>query len=359
MPCWAVIKETRGAVAVTVAILLVVLLGFAALALDISNAMVARNELQNAADAAALAGVRQIGLIYAALPPGTPYTGYVLSDSTPVITAATGVGFQNEARRVALTINTADIVIGVWNSTSRTLTPGNVGPTAVRVTARRDPSANGPVATWLAGLLGINSMNVSAMGTAALTGTGVLQPGEANAPFGLDETIFMNPNYCGTPIQFYPTNNPPTGCAGWHTFDRNPPNANTERQIIQGLTPNPPTYTTPQITAGQTPLEYVGGNLATNLSDLQNLFNAKKVPDNSVPSGYCWNVKIPVYPNQNCSNPNTSMMTIGFASACVWEVQAPPVGQVINAKVTCGEVTQGQGGGGSFGMLGSIPGLVE
>lgn len=359
MPRWAVIKETRGAVAVTVAILLVVLLGFAALAIDISNAMIARNELQNAADASALAAVRQLGLIYAGLPPGTPYTGYVLSDPTPVLTAATGVGLQNEARQVALTINTADIVIGVWNSTSRTLTPGNVGATAVRVTARRDPSANGPVATWLAGLLGINSMNVAAMGTAALTGTGVLLPGEANAPFGLDELIFTNPSFCGTPIQFYPTNNPPTGCAGWHTFDQNPPNANTERQIIQGLTPNPPTYTTPGITAGQTPLEYIGGNLATNLSDLQNLYLSKRVPDPSSPNGWCWNVKIPVYPNQSCSNPTTSMMTIGFASACVWEVQAPPVGQVINAMVTCGQVTQGQGGGGSFGMLGSIPGLVE
>ena len=67
-------KDTRGAVAVTVAIMLVVLLSFGALALDISNAMIARNELQNVADASALAGARQLGVIYAALPQGTPYT---------------------------------------------------------------------------------------------------------------------------------------------------------------------------------------------------------------------------------------------------------------------------------------------
>ena len=352
-------KDTRGAVAVTVSLVLVVLLGFGALALDISNAMIARNELQNVADASALAGARQLGLIYAALPPTTPYTGYVLSDPSAVTTAVTSVASVNQARQVLISINAADVEIGVWNSTSRTLAPGNVGATGVRVTARREAGTNGPVATWLAGILNINSMNVRATATAALTGTGVLQPGEANAPFGLDQEIFNNPAYCGTPIQFYPTNNPPQGCAGWHTFTESPPNANRNRQIINGLAASPPTYTSPQIQAGVTSLEYIGGNLATNLPDLQALYMAKRVPDATSPNGWCWNVKVPVYPDSDCANPNTLMMTIGFASACVWEVQAPPVGQVINARVTCGQVTQGQGGGGSFGTLGAIPGLVE
>ena len=353
-----VIKDTRGAVAVIVAIMSVVLLSFGALALDISNAMIARNELQNVADASALAGVRQLGVIYQALPPGTPYTTYVLSDPSAVVNAATTVALANQARQVAVSLNPADIVIGVWNSGPRTLTPGTVGATGVQVTARRDGGANGPVATWLAGIMGINSMNVVAMATAALTGTGILLPGEANAPFGLDELIFNNPAYCGTPIQFYPTNNPPSGCAGWQTFLESPPNANTERQIVQGLTPNPPTYPTPQITAGQTSLEYIGGNVASVFPSLINLFNAKKVPDASSPSGFCWNVTIPVYANNACANPNTPMMTIGFASACVWQVQGVPT-QQIDARITCGEVTNGGGGGGSFGTLGSIPGLVE
>jgi Flp pilus assembly protein TadG len=354
-------QDTRGVVAVTVAIVIVVLLSFGALALDISNAMIARNELQNVADASALAGARQLGVIYAALPQGTPYTSYVLSDASAVVNATTAVALANQARQVNISLNAADIVIGVWNSGPRTLTPGNVGATGVRVTARRDGGANGPVATWLAGIMGINSMNVVATATAALTGTGVLLPGEGNAPFGLDELIFNNPAYCGTPIQFYPTNNPPSGCAGWHTFDQSPPNANTERQIVQGLTPNPPTYTTPQMTAGQTSVEFIGGNVATVFGDLVNLFNAKKVPDTSSPpspTGFCWNVKIPVYPNQNCANPNTALMIIGFASACVWQVQDVPTKQ-IDARVTCGQVTNGSGGGGNFGTLGAIPGLVE
>ena len=353
-----VMQDTRGAVAVIVAIMVVVLLSFGALALDISNAMIARNELQNVADASALAGARQLGVIYAALPQGTPYTTYVLNP-TVVETVATAVAAANRAREVAsVVILPADIVIGVWNPGPRTLTPGNVGATGVRVTAHRDASANGAVATWLAGIMGITSMNVVATGTAALTGTGVLLPGEANAPFGFDQVFFNNPAFCNAPIQFYPTT---TSCAGWHTFLENPPNANTERQIVQGLTPNPPTYVTPQINSGQTSLEFIGGNMASVFPSLLNLFNAKKVPDANSPSGFCWNVTVPVYATGNtstCSNPNGNYLIVGAATACVWNVQGVP-SQQINATVTCGEVTGGQGGGGNFGTLGAIPGLVE
>ena len=48
----------RGVTAILVALLLVVLVGFTALAIDIGHLVLARNELQNAADAGALAGAR-------------------------------------------------------------------------------------------------------------------------------------------------------------------------------------------------------------------------------------------------------------------------------------------------------------
>lgn len=51
-----ILSNHRGAVAIVVALSLVVLLGFGAFAIDFGNAYVVKNELQNAADAAALAG---------------------------------------------------------------------------------------------------------------------------------------------------------------------------------------------------------------------------------------------------------------------------------------------------------------
>ena len=56
------VSDQRGFVAVTVALLLVGLLSFGALALDISSLFVVRNELQNAADAGALAAARVLYL---------------------------------------------------------------------------------------------------------------------------------------------------------------------------------------------------------------------------------------------------------------------------------------------------------
>jgi Flp pilus assembly protein TadG len=48
------LKNKRGAVAVIVAILLAVLIGFTALSVDVGHLYVVHNELQNAADAGAL-----------------------------------------------------------------------------------------------------------------------------------------------------------------------------------------------------------------------------------------------------------------------------------------------------------------
>ena len=56
------VSQERGIVAVTVAILLAGLLAFGALALDVSTLFVVRNELQNAADAGALAATRVLYL---------------------------------------------------------------------------------------------------------------------------------------------------------------------------------------------------------------------------------------------------------------------------------------------------------
>lgn len=52
------LQDDRGAVAVTVAILMVVLVGFTALAVDVGYMLTIRRQLQTAADAAALAGCR-------------------------------------------------------------------------------------------------------------------------------------------------------------------------------------------------------------------------------------------------------------------------------------------------------------
>jgi hypothetical protein len=83
---------------------------------------------------------------------------------------------------------------------------------------------------------------------------------------------------------------------------------------------------------------------------LINLYNAKKVPDASSPSGFCWNVTVPVYANNACANPNTPMT---FASACMW--------RAFSADRCQDCLWRGHEWGRRriFGTLGSIPGLVD
>jgi Flp pilus assembly protein TadG len=59
--------DQRGATAVTVVLFTAVMVMFAAFAIDIGHALVTKNELQNAADSAALAAGRQLGLTYLAM----------------------------------------------------------------------------------------------------------------------------------------------------------------------------------------------------------------------------------------------------------------------------------------------------
>ncbi len=64
---FARLNNQKGTVVVVVALVLLLLIGFAALALDVGHMMVKRNELQNVADSAALAATGKLGSIYKSL----------------------------------------------------------------------------------------------------------------------------------------------------------------------------------------------------------------------------------------------------------------------------------------------------
>jgi Flp pilus assembly protein TadG len=346
----ALTSNDRGAVAVMIAITLPVLLGFAALSIDIGQALVARNELQDVADAGALAGARRLGTIYQGLSPAQQVS-YTMTDPVPVYSDVQNVASQNYGAGRSITVNVGDISIGQWNATNKTLTVTSTNPDAVRVTARLDGTTNGPVSTFLANIMGISSVDVRATATAALTGTGTTNPGDLQTPFGISEFRFNDPAYCNAPIRFAPTNDP-ASCGGWQTFTDNP-NANTLRSQIDGMIPTPPTFTSPATQAGATSLEFYGGNVANALNNLYNLYVSKRDATGA------WDVLVPVYQSSDCSNPNTAMVVVGYASMKITNVIAPPAGQLVQGTIQCNLVEGGRGGGGSFGTKGSIPGLVQ
>jgi len=346
------VKNERGVYAPMVAGSLLLFLAILGLTIDIGQALVARNELHDTADAAALAGTRLLGTLYEAMS-SSQQSSYNMpgSDAAAIKSRAITVGTENTARETPVEILPADVQIGRWNATAKTFTPGTVTPNAVRVTTRRDPSVGaGGISTFIARAFNISTMNVTAYATAALTGPSVTPPGDLETPFAISQFRFQTA-YCNQPVTFYPANDP-TSCAGWHTFFQSPSNAQRLRNIINtNLMPNPPT--SPGTEIGDD-LNFIGGNVASALPDLYNLYLAKRDP-----STHIWTSLVPVYQSGDCSNPNGAIPITGYATMQITNVLAPPAGQLVQGTIACNQVDTTRGGGADYGTLGSIPGLVQ
>lgn len=145
------LRDRRGATAVIVAVVIVVLIEFAALALDVGHLTLVRGELQNAADAGALAGARVLL---------TTDAGGNEIVNPGAKAEAQRVALQNKSDNKAVEVDlAADVRLGHWDGT--TFTPGTPGneadPTyinAVEVTTHRS-SAYSIFAT----IFGINSFS--------------------------------------------------------------------------------------------------------------------------------------------------------------------------------------------------------
>jgi len=345
------LDNSRGAVAVMVAIMLTVLLAMAAAALDIGHALVARNELQNSADAGALAGARALGILYEGMTPAAMGT-YQLSggDAATIMTAVQSTAVLNAAAGVNVTVNAGDVQIGLWNSATRTMTPTVNQPRSVRVITRRDGTANGPISTFLAGVIGMTSMNVRAVATAELTAIGSTPPAALDLPVAISQ-LFFTQYGCGDSIMLYPSNGNPQSCAGFTTFDQTPSNNAAMLAIINGMING--SYQTPSTTAGTSQLNFTNGTLSNPTWDaLVNLFNTKK-DANGV-----WDALVAVYQGSAC-NPSGAIPIIGYANIRITNIHGQP-GATIVGNVSC-PLFQGGGvgGGPAFGVFTTLPGLVE
>ena len=151
-----------GAVIVLVAVLIVVLLGFTVLAVDVGYMYNTRAELQNAADAAALAAA-------AFLSSGTPQDA-----EQGVRDKAYQYALANKAAGKGNIIDSeADVILGRASMdyvTGKYTFAESVYPwDAVKVIVRRDSQrASGPVGLFFAGIFGKNTANISASAVAAL-----------------------------------------------------------------------------------------------------------------------------------------------------------------------------------------------
>lgn len=142
---------------VLVALTMLLMLGFAGLGLDYAYVRSAGQSLQTAADAGALAGARLVRLDSQA------------SQFAETRQAAVDIALQNKTFKTPVQLDAnapnspaGDIVVGRWDTQTRTFTPDTEEPDAVRVTARRtNGSPGGPIELFFGDLFGVDSSEVS------------------------------------------------------------------------------------------------------------------------------------------------------------------------------------------------------
>jgi Flp pilus assembly protein TadG len=137
-------RNERGVVIIWTAFFMLMMLGFVAIGVDVAKVMATRTELQNAADAAALAGASAINLV----------TGQVRPDSALIRAQQTSLrnaAFVDSPKPI--TLLAGDVAVDPDENT-------------VKVTVRRSAASDGAMITHVAQVLGIKNVDVTATATA-------------------------------------------------------------------------------------------------------------------------------------------------------------------------------------------------
>ena len=167
-------KRRRGVVAVVVVLMLTTLLGMTAMAIDVGVMINTRSDLQNAADAAAMAGVSSMAtsqMMMVKQRTGDDHIAEVINLAKARAAATSMLNSSFGARGTVAEY--ADIQVGwidVTSATSDILTAGAPADwNAVKVTVRRSKGTqNGPVTLFFAAILGQPTTDITATATAVL-----------------------------------------------------------------------------------------------------------------------------------------------------------------------------------------------
>lgn len=170
------IRDERASVFPVIALSLPVLIGTAALAIDIGHLRVVESRLQSTADSAARAGASQL--------PDTDE-----AEATAVDMAGKNMAVEDHGT----VLHSRDVIFGTWDESSRTFAAGGTPPNAIRTILRRSAANGNAVSLYLASILGISEMDVVkdaiaarlTVGTACLltlapNGTSITVSGDVN-----------------------------------------------------------------------------------------------------------------------------------------------------------------------------------
>jgi Flp pilus assembly protein TadG len=246
----------RAATLPLTAILLIVLLGMVAFAVDSGYICWTRAELQNAADSAALAGAAQ--LLLPQVPTSTASNTLAQNAVDGATSEAQVYAGYHSAGGVTLTLPASDVVVGTppgsGSSTVTAWSSGDSFPTAVQVTTRRSKTVNGSLPLFFGPVLGVKHWTGS---TTAI----------ATCKFGASTVT----GFSGSPTGTMPQLLPITLDAGyWNTFISTGKSA--DGNVYDHFTATPPSSST------QPPNNVSAG--ADGIPEFSNAYGSKTSPGN-------------------------------------------------------------------------------
>ena len=246
-----VIKNRRGTVAIIIATATVAFVGLAALAIDFSHLFVVRNELQNAADAGALAGARFLydnnGTAVNATANMNAYNAAIAnrSEKVPVDVHWSG-GNDGDIQRGhwcfatrTFTPNDSLLPVSLWNTSWEELDANPNFINAIRVRTRREDK---PAASFLAGIFGIKNFVLSSEAIGYIGFAGTLAPFEVDQPIAVcSQSILSDGEYSCTIGRMINSGKLVAAheTAGWTDYNQVNPclggtNANDVRSLVCG-----------------------------------------------------------------------------------------------------------------------------
>jgi Flp pilus assembly protein TadG len=162
----------RAAIAPLTALMLIPLMGMLAFAIDWGYVVVIQSDLQSAADAAALAGAGPLmdGYVLYNLPNQTSMQQTVVLNQAKAAAAAAAIQYAsyNSAGVQSLTLNQSDIEFGFTDANGNYSNNSDNFPNTIKVTLRRDGTANGPLGLFFGPAIGTSSTNLSASAAATI-----------------------------------------------------------------------------------------------------------------------------------------------------------------------------------------------
>ena len=336
--------NNKGVAVILLTLMIVVLVAFVSLAVDIGYMYIAKGQLQNAADAGALAGASKLGNL----------TNFTSSRNTAERFAAKNYATQMPVQISSDGSNSMspsnDITVGHWNVTTRKYVEGTgAGTNAVKVRARRTGSSDvvgqslgGQVNLFFSNVIGFPSMGTQADAIAAciphagayfMIGKDTCDPLKSPMPL----TLQIDPGL--------------TGNMAWTTILNNSTNAKDVSSLICGKT-------IPDIDVCGHSLYTTQGTSSTVFQDIESAFYN---PDYDTGSKLCTTDSDPI------PKPCATISDTGKKYVSTWTVIVPvstsanpgippnPAPVYGYAKIT---ITRACGPGNSSGCLGKSPGDV-